>query len=53
MQFSRCFGMGVENFTLKKARPNREPQNPFALMSSRASSSVVVELLKKLSACNG
>ena len=30
-----------------------EPQSPFALMSSRASFSVVVELLAKLSPCNG
>ena len=53
MQFSRCFGMGIENFTSQKARLNREPQSPFALMSSRASESVVVELLTKLSPCNG
>ena len=53
MQFSRRFGMGVENFHIKKARLNREPQSPFALMSSRASSLVVVELLTKLSPRNG
>ena len=37
--------MGVEIFKLKKAQLNRFPQSPFALISSRASSSVVVVVL--------
>ena len=36
---------GLQNFTSKKVRLNRPPQSPFALMSSPASSSVVVVLL--------
>ena len=36
---------GLKIFTSKKVRLNRPPQSPFALMSSRASSSVVVVLL--------
>ena len=35
----------LKNFTPKKVRLNLPPQSPFALMSSRASSSVVVVLL--------
>ena len=43
--FQPPFSMGVENFfTSKKVRPNRPPQSPFALISSRASSSVLVVL---------
>ena len=40
---------GLKNFTSKKVRIKREPHRPFALMSSRASWSVVVELLEKIS----
>ena len=38
MQFSHVLAWGLKTFTSKKARLNREPQIPFALMSSRASS---------------
>ena len=48
MQFSRCFGMGVEIFTSKRAQLNCESQSPFSSMSGHASSSVLVELLTKL-----
>ena len=41
--------MRAKIFTSKKVRLKQEPHRPFALMSSRASSSVVVELLEKTS----
>ena len=51
--FRDVLACGLKIFTSKKARLNREPQSSFALMLSRVSSSVVVELLTKLSPCNG
>ena len=40
--FGEDLAWGLKNFTSKKVRLNRPPQSPFALMSSRAASSVVV-----------
>ena len=40
--------MGLKIFTSKKAQLNQESQSPFALISGRASSSVVVEMMTKL-----
>ena len=43
--FGAGFSMRVENFYIEKGSAESAPQSPFALMSSRASSSVVVVLL--------
>ena len=43
---------GLKTSISKKARLNFEPNKSFAFTFSRASSSVVVELLTKLSLCN-
>ena len=51
--FRDVVAWGLKFYTSKKVRLNREPQSPLALMSNRASSSVVVELLTKLSTGNG
>ena len=48
MRICAVFAWGLKIFTTKKARLVRETQSQFALMSSCASSSVVVELLTKL-----
>ena len=46
------FSCGLKTLTTKKVRLNLEPHNPFALTSSRSSSSVLSELLTKVSPCN-
>ena len=46
------FLRALKTLPSKKDRLNLEPHNPFAFTSSRASSSVVVELLTKLSHYN-
>ena len=49
MVLGQLFAWGLKTFTSKKMRLKREPHRSFALMSTRASSSVVVEILDKKS----
>ena len=44
MFFGHDLASGLKTFTSKKVLVKRDSQSPFALMSSRASSSVVVNL---------
>ena len=44
---------GVEDFDIEEGSTGFESKNPFALMSNLASSSVLVDLLSKVSPSNG
>ena len=52
MLLGQPLAKGLNIFSSKNVLPNYDPDHPLALISRRASSSVVVFLISKVSICN-